>query len=61
MLKAVYGLSQEYQTKGPVIAEESIYQEMIENRDNGGSVVEVYDVSQDDRLQYLEEAVEEGI
>jgi len=61
VLKAVYGLSREYQTKGPVLAEESIYQEMIENRDNGGSVVEVYDVSQDNRLQYLEEAVEEGI
>ncbi len=61
VLKAVYGLSEQYQTKGPVLARESIYQEMIENRDGGGKVVEIHDISQDPRVQYTQEAISEGI
>lgn len=61
VLRAVYGLSENYLTKGPIRAEESIYQEMIKNRDQGGSVVEIYDVARDDRVQYHNEAIREGI
>ncbi|MEJ2049863.1 MAG: GAF domain-containing protein, partial [Calditrichota bacterium] len=61
VLKSVYGLSEEYQSKGPVIASKSIYQEMIESREDGGKLVEIYDVSQDARVQYTQEAVSEGI
>jgi len=61
VLKSVYGLSEEYKEKGPVIASESVYQEMIESRDNGGKLVEIYDVSQDPRVQYTQEAISEGI
>jgi len=61
VLRAVYGLSEEYQEKGPIRAEESIYQEMIQNREEGGRIVEIGDVSQDSRVQYLREALEEGI
>ncbi|MCF7805975.1 MAG: SpoIIE family protein phosphatase [Candidatus Marinimicrobia bacterium] len=60
-LKAVRGLSNQYIEKGPIVAEKSIYKEMIENRNQGGSVVQVSDVSVDERVQYLEEALEEGI
>ncbi|HKJ69698.1 MAG TPA: GAF domain-containing SpoIIE family protein phosphatase [bacterium] len=61
ILKAVHGLSEHYQTKGPVLARESIYQEMIESRDDGGKVVEIFDISQDTRVQYTQEAISEGI
>jgi len=60
-LKAVHGLSDQYLAKGPILAEKSIYQEMIENRESGGSIVKISDVSRDERIQYLDEALEEGI
>jgi serine phosphatase RsbU (regulator of sigma subunit) len=61
MLKAVHGLSDRFLSKGPVMAEKSVYQEMIEQYDERGEVVEIYDVSSDPRVQYTEEAIEEGI
>ncbi len=61
VLKAVHGLSDRFLSKGPVVATKSVYQEMIENIDDRGEVVEIYDVSSDPRVQYTEEAIEEGI
>lgn len=61
VLQAVYGLSDTFLSKGPVIARESVYQEMVEQYDERGEVVEIYDVSQDPRVQYSEAAKEEGI
>lgn len=61
VLKAVYGLSVEYQGKGPVMASKSIYQDMIQSHDSRGKVVEVFDVSKDPRVQYSKEAIAEGI
>ncbi len=57
VLKAAYGLSSQYLTKGPVIAAKSSAREVIES----GEVTEIFDVSQDERLQYTEEAIAEGL
>lgn len=57
VLKAVYGLSLEYLSKGPVIAARSAFREVIER----GEVSQIVDVSRDPRLQYSEEAIAEGI
>jgi sigma-B regulation protein RsbU (phosphoserine phosphatase) len=56
-LKAAYGLSPQYLNKGPVIAEKSAFREVIES----GEITEIYDVSQESRLQYSREAIAEGI
>ena len=52
---ASYGLSQEYITKGPVSALQSIAQSLEEGP------VAIYDVSDDPRIQYPEQAQKEGI
>ena len=52
---ASYGLSREYINKGPISSLESI----AESLKNGP--VAIYDVNDDPRLQYPEEAVKEGI
>ena len=57
VLKAVYGLSEQYLSKGPVIAAKSAFREVIEC----GVVSQILDVSQDPRLQYSREAIDEGI
>ncbi|NOX35186.1 MAG: GAF domain-containing protein [Deltaproteobacteria bacterium] len=54
-LKAAYGLSQDYLNKGPVLAQRSISQVLQ------GRCVAVFDATNDDRLQYPEAAVKEGI
>lgn len=54
-IAASHGLSQEYLEKGPVSAQQSIADSLSE-----GPVV-IYDVEDDPRLQYPEEAVKEGI
>jgi signal transduction protein with GAF and PtsI domain len=60
-LKAVYGLSDRFLSKGPIIARKSVYQEMIEKRTESGETVEIYDVREDPRVQYAQAATEEGI
>lgn len=52
---ASYGLSQEYINKGPVSALQSIAQSLEEGP------VAIYDVSDDPRIQYSEQAKKEGI
>jgi len=54
-IAASYGLSQEYLNKGPVNAMRSIAQSLEDGP------VAIYDVSDDPRLQYPEEAGKEGI
>lgn len=54
-IAAVYGLSQEYVNKGPVSAMRSIAQSLSEGP------VAIYDVSDDPRIQYPDEAQKEGI
>jgi len=54
-LKASSGLSEAYLNKGPVLAKRSISQVL------DGKCVAIYDAAGDDRLQYPEEAVKEGI
>lgn len=57
VLRAACGLSPQYLAKGPVIAAKSSFREVIES----GEVTEIFDVSQDDRLQYTQAAIAEGI
>ncbi|HMB30371.1 MAG TPA: GAF domain-containing protein [Desulfohalobiaceae bacterium] len=54
-LAASYGLSQEYINKGPLSALRSIAQSLEEGP------VAIYDVTDDPRLQYADEAKKEGI
>ncbi len=54
-LVAHFGLSQRYVTKGPVETDKSIAEAMT------GKTVIIYDVTADDRAQYLQAAAEEGI
>lgn len=58
VLKASHGLSRTYLFKGPVIAQQSIFRELILMEND---VVEVFDVGGDPRMQYAREAVSEGI
>ncbi|MEE8350166.1 MAG: PAS domain S-box protein [Acidobacteriota bacterium] len=57
VLKGVYGLGAQYLDKGPVIAAKSVFRDVIES----GDVTEIFDVSQDARIQYSNEAITEGI
>lgn len=50
-----YGLSERYVRKGPVSADRSISQAL------GGQPVAILDATKDDRVQYQEQAKEEGI
>ncbi len=52
---ASYGLSEGYRTKGPVLADKSLAEALA------GKVVNVLHASDDDRIQYPEEARKEGI
>jgi GAF domain-containing protein len=54
-LVASYGLSEEFQNKGPVSIQKSIAQALK------GETVIVEEVSSDNRLQYKEEIVKEGV
>jgi GAF domain-containing protein len=54
-LVASYGLSEEFQNKGPVSIQKSIAQAL-----NGETVI-IEEVSTDDRLQYKEDIVKEGV
>jgi GAF domain-containing protein len=54
-LVASYGLSEEYQNKGPVSIKKSMAQALK------GETVIIEDVSTDNRLQYKAEIIEEGI
>ena len=54
-LLASYGLSEEFQNKGPVSIEKSIAQALK------GDTVIIEDVSSDNRLQYKEEIIKEGV
>jgi len=54
-LVASYGLSEEFQNKGPVSIEKSIAQALK------GETVIIEDVSTDSRLQYKEEITKEGV
>ena len=54
-LKAAFGLSQGYLNKGPVMAKKSISEVL------NGQCVLIYDAATDDRLQYPEAAIKEGI
>ena len=54
-LVASYGLSEKFQNKGPVSIEKSIAQALK------GETVIIEDVSTDNRLQYKEEIVKEGV
>lgn len=54
-LVASYGLSEEYQNKGPVSIKKSMAQALK------GETVIIEDVSADNRLQYKAEIIEEGI
>lgn len=54
-LVASYGLSEKFQNKGPVSIEKSIAQALK------GETVIIEDVSKDNRLQYKEEIVKEGV
>ena len=57
VLRGAYGLGPEYLGKGPVIAAKSAMREVIES----GGITELFDVSQDSRIQYSKEAIAEGI
>ena len=57
VLKGVYGLGSQYLSKGPVIAAQSAFRDVVES----GKVTEIFDVSQDARIQYSNEAITEGI
>lgn len=61
VLKASHGLSREYLFKGPVIANKSIFRQLIDRCCEEDDIVEVYDVAHDPRMQYAREAVSEGI
>ncbi|MGW8324937.1 MAG: GAF domain-containing protein, partial [Desulfobacterales bacterium] len=54
-LVASYGLSEEYQNKGPVSIKKSMAQALK------GETVIIEDVSTDNRLQYKKEIVKEGV
>lgn len=54
-LVASYGLSEKYLNKGPVDAEKNVIEALKEK------AVAIYDVATDHRIQYKEEAREEGI
>jgi len=54
-LVASYGLSERYTSKGPVTSDKSITEAMM------GKAVSIYDVAQDPRATYPQEAAEEGI
>ena len=54
-LVATYGLNEEFQNKGPVSIEKIIAQALR------GETIIIEDVSMDDRLEYKEEIVKEGI
>ena len=54
-LVATYGLSEEFQNKGPVSIEKIIAQALR------GETIIIEDVSKDDRLEYKEELVKEGV
>ena len=54
-LVASYGLSERYVSKGPVTSDKSITEAMM------GKAVSIYDVAQDTRATYPQEAAEEGI
>ena len=54
-LVATYGLSEEFQNKGPVSIEKIITQALR------GETIIIEDVSKDDRLEYKEEIVKEGV
>jgi len=56
-IRATYGLSEAYIKKGPVEIEKSI----IDQECMKGLAVIVHDVSSDERLQYPEEIIKEGI
>lgn len=56
-IKATFGLSDSYLGKGPV----EIQKSLIDRECMEGKVVTVSDVSKDDRLQYPEEIIREGI
>jgi PAS domain S-box-containing protein len=56
LLVASHGLSEEYLNRGPVDAEKSVTKAL-----SGGMPVSISDVSSDPRIQYPEEAREEGI
>ncbi|MEW6001714.1 MAG: GAF domain-containing protein [Nitrospirota bacterium] len=56
-IKATYGLSEAYLKKGPVEVEKS----PLDGECLKGSVVAIPDVSRDDRLQYPQEIIKEGI
>ncbi len=55
-LAASFGLSEQYISKGPLSAARSIAQSLVE-----GGPVAIYDVTDDPRIQYPEEAQKEGI
>jgi sigma-B regulation protein RsbU (phosphoserine phosphatase) len=57
VLKAVYGLSQEYIHKGRVFVWKGVYKDVILD----GRVAIVKDVATDPRFEYTEQAIEEGI
>ena len=57
ILKAVYGLSQEYIDKGRVFVWKGLYKDVIHN----GHVAIVNDVATDPRFEYTEQGVAEGI
>lgn len=57
VLGGVYGLSESYLTKGPVIASKSAVREVVES----GKVAQIFDVGRDPRIQYKQEAIVEGI
>ena len=54
-LAGAYGLSDEYLNKGPISSIRSIAESLTEGP------VAIYDVSDDPRIQYPEEAIKEGI
>lgn len=56
-LMTVYGLSQEYMSKGPIFYWKSVFKDVVMSSE----VVFVPDVSKDDRLQYPEAAIKEQI
>ena len=57
VLKAVHGLSTAYLSKGPVIAAESAFHDVIES----GEPLPILDVKDDPHLHYSAEALAEGI
>ena len=60
-LKAAHGLSGEYLSKGPVIADRSIFRQLVERCGSEHDIVEIFDVGRDPSVQYAREAVTEGI